>query len=141
MSTVWLPPLPSDMINACYLVTITLTVFRNHDTGDFTPFDPNPYLITYLITVTLCYPKHLFPRCNSDEGCLRWRKARTYFGIPRYACETYSSGWQQPNHIHSGGFITIAFRNIFGAGGGLWSTCTFTNSYLVNSYFFNSAPY
>ena len=40
------------------------------------------------------------PRCNSDEGCLRWRKARTCLGIPEYDCETTESSWQQPVHIH-----------------------------------------
>ena len=34
-----------------------------------------------LITVAPCYLKPPFPRCNSDKGCLLWRKARSYLGI------------------------------------------------------------
>ena len=31
------------------------------------------------------------------------------------ACETTASGWRQPNHIHSDGFISFAFRKLIGA--------------------------
>ena len=62
----------------------------------FPPLSLNPILVT----VTPYYPKPLFPRCNSDKGCLRWRKARTYLGIPEHACETTESARRQPDHIH-----------------------------------------
>ena len=53
-----------------------------------------------LATTKSFYPKSLFPRCSNDEGCLRWRKARTYLGIPEYACETTGSARRQQDHIH-----------------------------------------
>ena len=53
-----------------------------------------------LATTTSFYPKSLFPRCSNDGDCLRWRKARTYLGIPEYACETTGSARRQPDHIH-----------------------------------------
>ena len=37
--------------------------------------------LAYLVTAAPYYPNHILPRCNSDKGCLRWRKARSYLGI------------------------------------------------------------
>ena len=36
------------------------------------------------------------------RAAFRWRKARTYLGIPGYACETTGSARRQPDHIHMG---------------------------------------
>ena len=70
-----------------------------------------------LLLATSFYQNYLFPRCSSDEGCMRWRNVKTHLGFPGYACETTAPGWRQPNHIHSDRFIASAFRNIFGVGG------------------------
>ena len=91
-------PLHSDRINAHHHTSIILTYILNPVNADFPPLFLNPNLAT----VTPYYPKSLFP-CNSGEGCLRWRKARTHLGIPGYACETTASGWRPPNRIHSHG--------------------------------------
>ena len=81
----------------CPPPTVTLTFYRIPIIEVFPPLN----LQLLLAATTSFYPKSLFPRCSNDEGCLRWRKARTYIGIPGYACETTGSARRQPDHIHS----------------------------------------
>ena len=46
------------------------------------------------------------------RAALRWRKARTYLGIPGYACETTGSARRQPDHIHMGRLTHLQTENI-----------------------------
>ena len=46
------------------------------------------------------------------RAALRWRKARTYLGIPGYACETTGSARRQPGHIHMGRLTHLQTENI-----------------------------
>ena len=46
------------------------------------------------------------------RAVLRWRKARTYLGIPGYACETTGSARRQPHHIHMGRLTHLQTENI-----------------------------
>ena len=41
---------------------------------------------------TMYYPKPLIPRCNSDTGCLKWRKTRTHLSFPECVGETTTFG-------------------------------------------------
>ena len=46
------------------------------------------------------------------RAALRWRKARTYLGIPGYACETTGSARRQPDHIHMDRLTQLQTENI-----------------------------
>ena len=46
------------------------------------------------------------------RAALRWRKARTYLGIPGYACETTGSARRQPDHIHMDRLTHLQTENI-----------------------------
>ena len=46
------------------------------------------------------------------RAALRWRKARTYLGIPGYACETTGPARRQPDHIHMDRLTQLQTENI-----------------------------
>ena len=78
-------------------------------TPDTTGAQSDFYLSIYLSIYTAT-PSFL---SITRRAALRWRKARTYLGIPEYACETTGSARRQPEHIHMGRLTHLKF---FGAG-------------------------
>ena len=78
------PPLHSDRINAHQHTSIILTHTLILSMRMSLPC--SLILTSPLLHHTI--QSLFFPRCSSDEGCLRWRKARTHLSIPGFACET-----------------------------------------------------
>ena len=64
--------------------------------GNWPSCGTQPSCKSYIYTAT-----HSFLSITR-RAALRWRKARTYLGMPGYACETTGSAWRQPDHIHMG---------------------------------------